>query len=58
MRATYAALLILDSNILFGEVYKLWSLDPCHFSLLGPDIPLSPLFSEILDLYSYINMRY
>jgi hypothetical protein len=50
--------------IISGDVYKLWSSPLCNLlhspvtsSLLGPNIPLSTLFSNTPSLCSSLNVR-
>jgi hypothetical protein len=67
IRATCTVhLIFLDLIILIilGEGYKLLISSLCSFlqpplnsSLSGPNIPLSTLFSNILSLYSSLNIR-
>jgi hypothetical protein len=67
MRATCPAYLILVALItlkILGEEYKPCSSSLCSFlqhpvtsSLLGPNIPLSTLFSNTLNLYTFLHVR-
>ena len=62
-RAAHLNLLVLITLTIFGEQYKqrsssLWSLLHSPFSsLLGPNICLRILFSNILSLRSSLNVR-
>jgi len=62
MRAAYTAhriFLDLITLTVFGEAYKLGSIlqSPATSSLLGPNIPLSTMFLNTLNLCSSFNVR-
>jgi hypothetical protein len=60
MRATCPAHLILDliTLIIFGEAYMQSSPAFCHLLRLGPNILLSTLFSDTLNLCSSLGVKY
>ena len=60
---TYLFILDLITRIIFGEEYRSLSSSLCSFlhspvtsSLLGPNVPLSTLFSNTLSLCSSLNV--